>query len=81
MKHDPHDEDGDETIAVRPGRRAVLWLLAAFVGGRGAVAAGQALQLGDRAPDIAGAPWINSAPLTTRGLRGRVVIVEFWTYG
>ena len=29
----------------------------------------------------AGAPWINSAPLTTAGLRGRVVLVEFWTYG
>jgi hypothetical protein len=24
--------------------------------------------------------WINSAPLTTAGLRGKVVLVEFWTY-
>jgi thiol-disulfide isomerase/thioredoxin len=24
--------------------------------------------------------WINSAPLTMEGLRGKVVLVEFWTY-
>ena len=40
-----------------------------------------ALSLGKPAPDIAGAPWINSKPLTTGDLRGRVVMVEFWTYG
>jgi len=36
---------------------------------------------GAAAPDVAGGPWINSAPLTATGLRGRVVLVEFWTYG
>ena len=36
---------------------------------------------GAAAPDITGGPWINSAPLTIGGLRGRVVLVEFWTYG
>jgi hypothetical protein len=36
---------------------------------------------GTPAPDIAGGPWINSGPLTMAGLRGRVVAVEFWTYG
>jgi ABC-type nitrate/sulfonate/bicarbonate transport system substrate-binding protein len=36
---------------------------------------------GSAAPDITGAPWINSAPLTMGALRGRVVLVEFWTYG
>ena len=40
-----------------------------------------ALSLGKPAPDIAGAPWINSKPLTTGDLRGRVVMVAFWTYG
>jgi hypothetical protein len=39
------------------------------------------LRLGSPAPEITGAPWINSAPLTMAGLRGRVVLVEFWTYG
>ena len=42
---------------------------------------GQALRLGATAPDIAGGPWIGSEPLTIAGLRGRVVLVEFWTYG
>jgi len=44
-------------------------------------AAGQALRLGQAAPEIAGRPWINGGPLTLEGLRGRVVLVEFWTYG
>jgi hypothetical protein len=36
---------------------------------------------GGAAPDVVGTPWINSAPLTLSALRGRVVLVEFWTYG
>ena len=44
-------------------------------------AAGQASRLGAPAPEVAGARWINSEPLTTPGLRGRVVLVEFWTFG
>jgi hypothetical protein len=47
----------------------------------GGVARGQALPIGQPAPDIAGAPWINSAPLTLSTLRGQVVLVEFWTFG
>ena len=43
--------------------------------------AGQVLKVGAPAPDIAGGPWIGSEPLTLAGLRGRVVLVEFWTYG
>jgi hypothetical protein len=53
-------------------------VLLAVVGG---VARGQALPVGQPAPDIAGEPWINSAPLTLSMLRGQVVLVEFWTYG
>ena len=41
----------------------------------------QTLRLDQPAPEITGSPWINSAPLTLQGLRGRVVLVEFWTYG
>ena len=33
------------------------------------------------APEIVGGPWINSQPLSPAALRGRVVFVEFWTYG
>jgi cytochrome c biogenesis protein CcdA/thiol-disulfide isomerase/thioredoxin len=32
-------------------------------------------------PSFAGATlWLNSPPLTTEGLRGKVVLVDFWTY-
>jgi len=31
-----------------------------------------------RAPEI-GLVWLNSAPLSFRMLRGRVVLVDFWT--
>lgn len=46
---------------------------------RGGSAAGQ--RLGEPAPELAGGRWINSPPLTIGALRGRVVLVEFWTYG
>jgi hypothetical protein len=38
-------------------------------------------QVGQVAPEITGGPWLNSAPLSLAELRGRVVFVEFWTYG
>ena len=47
----------------------------------GSADAGQSSRLGAPAPEVAGERWINSAPLTTQSLRGRVVLVEFWTYG
>jgi hypothetical protein len=39
------------------------------------------LRVGQPAPEITGGPWINSEPLSMDKLRGRVVYVEFWTYG
>ncbi len=40
-----------------------------------------ALRIGKPAPEITGDRWINSEPLSLETLRGRVVVVEFWTYG
>ena len=38
-------------------------------------------EVGDLAPEFGGiAAWINSGPLTMEGLRGNVVLVDFWTY-
>jgi thiol-disulfide isomerase/thioredoxin len=35
----------------------------------------------DKAPEFAGIEkWLNSEPLTVSGLRGKVVLVDFWTY-
>ncbi|MHB1417821.1 MAG: thioredoxin family protein [Chloroflexota bacterium] len=37
--------------------------------------------VGLRAPELrGGGPWLNSDPLALRDLRGRVVLVDFWTY-
>ena len=33
------------------------------------------------APEFAPGNWINSEPVTLKSLRGRVVLVEFWTFG
>ena len=33
------------------------------------------------APEFASGTWINSDPLTLKGLHGKVVVVEFWTFG
>ena len=32
------------------------------------------------APEISGGQWINSEPLTLQSLRGRAVLIEFWTF-
>jgi thiol-disulfide isomerase/thioredoxin len=42
---------------------------------------GQNQGSGPLAPDFAGIDhWLNSSPLTMSGLRGKVVLVDFWTY-
>jgi hypothetical protein len=64
--------------------RGFLWLLAVLVPPALLLATpglAQPPRTGALAPDLAGGPWINSAPLTLASLRGRVVAVEFWTYG
>jgi hypothetical protein len=42
---------------------------------------GQAVMAARPAPEIFGGPWLNSRALTPNDLKGRVVLVEFWTYG
>ena len=53
----------------------------AFTGWGVGPAGGQARMAGRAAPEIVGGPWINSPPLSLGALKGRVVFVEFWTYG
>jgi thiol-disulfide isomerase/thioredoxin len=31
-------------------------------------------------PELKGGAWVNSAPLSTKSLRGKVVLINFWTY-
>jgi cytochrome c biogenesis protein CcdA/thiol-disulfide isomerase/thioredoxin len=42
---------------------------------------GSDLPIEGQMPSLAGASaWLNSPPLTTEGLRGKVVLIDFWTY-
>lgn len=42
----------------------------------------QVAELQSTAPDFVGVTgWLNSAPLSIASLRGKVVLVDFWTYG
>ena len=58
----------------------VSWAAAAAIaGGFAAVASG--LRDEGPMPDLDGAvAWLNSAPLSSKALRGKVVLVNFWTY-
>jgi hypothetical protein len=69
--------------AVTPSILGVLALGLAVIAVAFSVAAqgGGAAAVDRPAPEIAGGPWINSQPLASAALRGRVVFVEFWTYG
>jgi thiol-disulfide isomerase/thioredoxin len=56
-------------------------LAIALGGSRHARAAGPALTDKGPAPEFAGIQtWLNSPPLTMAGLRGKVVLIDFWTY-
>ena len=43
--------------------------------------AAHARLLGSPAPEIENQTWINSAPVKLADLRGKVVFLQFWTYG
>jgi hypothetical protein len=43
--------------------------------------AAEVIPPGKAVPELAAGAWINSEPLTLQKLRGRVVLVDFWTYG
>jgi cytochrome c biogenesis protein CcdA/thiol-disulfide isomerase/thioredoxin len=49
--------------------------------GLGSGSAAGGLPVGPAAPNFTGVDhWLNSSPLTMAGLRGKVVLVDFWTY-
>jgi hypothetical protein len=62
------------------GWRAVVGAIVIGALLAGAVAA-EVVPAGKGAPEIATGAWINSGPLSIQTLRGRVVLVDFWTYG
>lgn len=68
--------------------QAAAWLArsvssAATAAGEALVPSAQAapVDIGERAPEFSGlGPWINSPPLSMASLKGKVVLVDFWTY-
>src|SRR5262245_24962398 len=53
--------------------------VATVIAGRVALASGKRDE--GRMPDLDGAvAWLNSPPLSSKALRGKVVVVNFWTY-
>jgi thiol-disulfide isomerase/thioredoxin len=85
-----HPEAGAMFEDVNPDRRrfigsaamslAAAWLGTTACGAQQVTASGRLPDEGDL-PSLGGASeWLNSPPLTTAGLRGKVVVVDFWTY-
>jgi thiol-disulfide isomerase/thioredoxin len=77
------DRSGTMTMTV--SRRTVVataaLLALAFGGAPAALSAGPSVYDYGPAPEFAAIDaWINAEPLTMAGLRGKVVLVEFWTY-
>ena len=61
-------------------RILVLAALAGFLALAASGGVGASL-LGKEAPEFTNETWINSEPLRLKDLRGKVVLIEFWTYG
>jgi len=61
-------------------KNSVFWIRpVALICGLVAIASGMGDQ--GRMPDLDGAVgWLNSAPLSSKSLRGKVVLINFWTY-
>jgi len=70
------DGAGGAATAARPTRPGLLRSLAHRLAGDDAE-----LPVEGHLPSFTGATgWLNSEPLTPEGLRGRVVLIDFWTY-
>jgi len=61
----------------RYGGLIVVLLVVAALGALKLARAG----VGAAAPEITTTTWLNSEPKNLAGLRGKVVVVEFWTFG
>ncbi len=71
----------------RPSRRQILRMAAALPSAVGLVACATqsvnaaSLPTGPIAPLVESDTWINTKPIVWHSLRGKVVMVEFWTFG
>ena len=77
MSDDPRADDSvADAVLEREGRGGLLRSLAHRLAGDHKVFPTR----GVSRRSIGATSWLNSEPLTPEGLRGRVVLVDFWTY-
>lgn len=43
-------------------------------------ARGSGVGLGSLAPELRAGPWLNSEPLKLKDLRGKVILINMWTF-
>ena len=72
-----------ESVRAGPGRKnlAAAMAITAAVFLCTTLTGAAPLGPGASAPELRGAEWINTAPLDADSLRGKVRIVDFWTFG
>ncbi len=63
----------------RPAQLALVIILAALSAGfyHGG---GTGLNPGTPAPELVAGPWLNSAPLKIKSLKGKVILLQMWTF-
>lgn len=73
--------EGDEAPSGAMMSRTAMSGGPAMMARRATAPAGDALKIEGIAPPLDGAvEWLNTAPLTAQQLKGKVVLIDFWTY-
>jgi len=62
-------------------RQSWIFLSLLVVGALGLAPWAGASMIGKPAPELTNEVWINSRPLRLADLRGKVILLEFWTHG
>ena len=75
-EQNPIDDAGATTKPEGRARTGIIRSIAHWLAEDGGVLPDE----GRLAPFDGATGWLNSEPLTPEGLRGRVVLVDFWTY-
>ena len=76
--HDTDNLDPKERLTMIQRVMTIIGVLLLSISAPWAIAQGD---VGIKAPDIMNEMWLNSLPLKLMDLKGKVVMVEFWTFG